>query len=96
MLVTLDTLAPTTSGADRNFLRLKTSLFGKLDYDKKAALFLKVTNEMKWYGLGPYDSFKNNPTGISLTRTKSSSTISILTRKNLLALLMSGSDARIS
>ena len=60
-VVTLDTLAPTTSGADRNFLRLKTSLFGKLDYDKKAALFLKVTNEMKWYGLGPYDSFKNNP-----------------------------------
>jgi hypothetical protein len=47
--VSLGTLGMTTSGADRNFFRLKTSLFGKLDYDKRNALFLKVTNEMKYY-----------------------------------------------
>ncbi|HWR58179.1 MAG TPA: hypothetical protein VN328_04750, partial [Thermodesulfovibrionales bacterium] len=51
----------TGSGADRAFFRVKTSLFGKLDYAKKVALFLKLTNEVKDFGIGPYRSFKTNP-----------------------------------
>ena len=53
-VVTLDS-SKTGSGADRNFFRLKTSLFGTLDYDKKVALFLKLTNEAKYYGMGPFN-----------------------------------------
>jgi hypothetical protein len=53
-VVTLDS-SNTGSGADRNFFRLKTSLFANLDYDKKVALFLKLTNEAKYYGTGPFN-----------------------------------------
>lgn len=61
---TLDTLntppAPLGTTANRNFFRLKSSVWGKLDYDKTAALFLKLTNEMKYYL--PVSEFRE-PTG---------------------------------
>ncbi|HUO77896.1 MAG TPA: alginate export family protein, partial [Thermodesulfovibrionales bacterium] len=60
-VVTLDTLALTSSGADRNFLRLRTRLWGKADFSNDFGAYARLTNEMKWYGLGPYDSFKYNP-----------------------------------
>jgi len=34
---------------DDNFFRLKTSLWTKLDYDKKYIFFLKLTNEARYY-----------------------------------------------
>ena len=61
-VVTLDTIALTTSGADRNFLRLRTRLWGQADVSEDFGGYLRLTNELKWYGLGPYDSFKYNPT----------------------------------
>ncbi|MGD1076160.1 MAG: alginate export family protein [Thermodesulfovibrionales bacterium] len=50
-------------GADRNFFRLRSSLWGSVDYQQSLGLFLKLTNEMKWYGLAdyrPHDG-SNNP-----------------------------------
>ena len=60
-VVTLNTLALTGSGADRNFLRLRTRLWGGVDFDTGIGAYLRLTNEAKWYGLGPYRSFKTNP-----------------------------------
>jgi hypothetical protein len=60
-VVTLDTISLTTSGADRNFLRLRTRLWGKADFTNDFGAYLRLTNEAKWYGLGPYRQFKNNP-----------------------------------
>src|SRR3990172_10976785 len=34
---------------NENFFRLKTSVWANLDYDKKVALLLKLTNEAKYY-----------------------------------------------
>ncbi len=57
------TLGATTSGsgADRNFLRLRTRLWGKADFSNDLGSYLRLTNEMKWYGFGPYKAFKTNP-----------------------------------
>lgn len=52
-VVTLDTIGLSTSGADRNFFRLKTSLWGKVDFNKDLGAYLKLTNEAKYY-IGPY------------------------------------------
>jgi hypothetical protein len=59
--VTLNTLARDTSGADRNFLRLRTRVWGKADFSSDFGAYLKLTNEAKWFGLGPFKSFKTNP-----------------------------------
>jgi hypothetical protein len=40
---------PLSVTANRNFFRFKTSAFTKLDYDKKAAFYLKLTNEAQYY-----------------------------------------------
>lgn len=60
-VVTLDTLSRTTSGADRNFLRLRTRVWGKADFTQDLGTYLRLTNEAKWFGLGPYRAFKTNP-----------------------------------
>lgn len=59
-VVTLNTLSLTTSGADRNFLRLRTRVWGKADLSNDFGAYLKLTNEAKWFGLGPFNSFKTN------------------------------------
>jgi len=51
----------TGGGADRNFLRLRTRLWGKVDFSENYGAYLRITNEMKDYGLGPYRDFKDNP-----------------------------------
>lgn len=43
----------TLNNADRNFFRLRTSLWGKVDFDKDLGVYLKLTNEAKYY-IGPY------------------------------------------
>jgi len=49
----LDTLttppAPASITKDRNFFRFKTSLWGNMDFDKRFALYTRITNEAKWY-----------------------------------------------
>lgn len=60
-VVTLDTISRTTSGADRDFLRLRTQLWGKADFTPGLGAYLRLTNEAKDYILGPYRAFKNNP-----------------------------------
>lgn len=52
--VTLNTLNRSTSGADRNFLRLRTSLWGKADFSNDLGAYLKLTNEAKYFAFGPY------------------------------------------
>jgi hypothetical protein len=52
-VVTLDTINLPTGGADRNFFRFRTSLWGKVDFDKDLGAYLKLTNEAKYY-IGPY------------------------------------------
>jgi hypothetical protein len=55
-VVTLGALATEKdeAGADRNFFRLRSSVWGSVDYAQKLGLFLKLTNEMKWYGFADY------------------------------------------
>jgi hypothetical protein len=59
-LVTLDT-SDTGSAADRNFLRLRTQLWGKADFTPDLGAYLRLTNEAKWFGLGPFKAYKTNP-----------------------------------
>jgi len=42
-------------GKDENFYRLKTSLWGQYDYNKDVNVYLRIANEMRYYGLS------NNP-----------------------------------
>jgi len=51
--VSLDTVSLGTSGADRSFFRFRTSLWGKVDFDKDLGAYLKLTNEAKYY-IGAY------------------------------------------
>ncbi len=62
-VVTLDTLSLNTSGADRNFFRLRTQLWGKADFTPDLGAYLRLTNEAKDYSLGPYQAFKNQDPG---------------------------------
>lgn len=62
-VVTLDTISLGTSGADRNFFRLRTQLWGKADFSPDLGLYLRITNEAKEYALGPFRSFKNRDIG---------------------------------
>ncbi len=57
-VVTLNTIALNSSGADRNFFRLRTSLWGKADFTPDLGAYLRLTNEAKYYGLGPYRAYK--------------------------------------
>ena len=50
-----------TSQADRNFFRLRTSVWGKADFTPDLGAYLRLTNEAKDYALGPYRQFKTNP-----------------------------------
>jgi len=43
----------TLNNPDRNFFRFRTSLWGKVDFDKDLGAYLKLTNEAKYY-IGPY------------------------------------------
>ena len=65
-VVTLDSLSRTTSGADRNFLRLRSRFWAKADFSSDFGTYLKLTNEAKWFGLGPYRAFKTNPNNDTL------------------------------
>jgi hypothetical protein len=38
-------------GGDRNFFRVKTSVWGQMDYEKSLSVFGKLTNEIKSYNL---------------------------------------------
>ncbi len=49
----------TLNTPNRNFFRLKTSLWTKLDYDKRLGMFIKLTNEAKYYL--PVSSFRPTP-----------------------------------
>jgi len=49
----LETMRPTNTSYDRNFLRFRTSLWGSADFNKDTGAYLKVTNEFL-YHLGPY------------------------------------------
>lgn len=53
-VVTLDTFGTATTKADRNFFRLRTSIWGKVDFDSSFGIYLKLTNEAKYYGMGPF------------------------------------------
>ena len=50
-----------TSQKDRNFLRLRSRVWGKADFTPDLGAYLRITNEAKWYGLGPYEQWKTNP-----------------------------------
>ncbi len=54
---------PTASGswADRNFFRLRTRVWGKADFTDSLGAYLRITNEAKDYGLGPFRAFKEDP-----------------------------------
>ncbi len=60
-VVTLDTIGLTTSGADRNFIRLRTQVWGKVDFSKDIGAYARLANEAKYYGLGPFKAYKTNP-----------------------------------
>ncbi len=60
-VVTLDRLALTGSGADRNFFRLRTRIWGKADFTDNFGAYVRIANEAKDYALGPYRAFKENP-----------------------------------
>jgi hypothetical protein len=64
-VVTLDA-TKTGSGADRNFFRLRTRLWGKVDFSNDFGAYLRLTNEAKWFGLGPFRAFKTNPNNDTL------------------------------
>jgi hypothetical protein len=44
----------TGPGADRNFLRLRSSLWGSVYDGQNLGAYLRLTNEMKWYGFADY------------------------------------------
>ncbi|HXX56602.1 MAG TPA: alginate export family protein [Thermodesulfovibrionales bacterium] len=48
------------AAADRNFLRWRTSIWGSVDYEQKFGAYLRFTNEMFWYGLGPFKPAENS------------------------------------
>ncbi len=50
-----------TSQADRNFIRLRTSVWGKADFTPDLGAYLRLTNEAKDYALGPFKAYKTNP-----------------------------------
>lgn len=58
-VVTLGTTA-SGSGADRNFFRLRTQLWGKLDFNQNIGVYARLVNEAKYFS-GPYTSYKTNP-----------------------------------
>ena len=53
-VVSFDTINTATSAADRNFFRLRTSVWAKVDFDPSFGVYLKLTNEAKYYGTGPF------------------------------------------
>ena len=53
-VVSFDTINTATSAADRNFFRLRTSVWGRVDFDSSFGVYLKLTNEAKYYGTGPF------------------------------------------
>jgi hypothetical protein len=54
-VVDFETLTPTKP--DRDFFRLRTSLWGKLDFNKDLGAYVRITNEARYY-LGNYKPFE--------------------------------------
>lgn len=50
-----------TSQADRNYFRLRTQLWGKVDFDPNLGVYLRIANEAKDFATGPFKAFKTNP-----------------------------------
>ena len=52
-LLDLETLKPSNSVYDRTFFRFRTSLWGSADFNKDTGVYLRFTNEAKYY-TGPF------------------------------------------
>lgn len=59
-LISLGTTPNTNTNYDRNFFRLRTQLWGKVEIDKTYGAYLRLTNEAKYYN-GPYLNEQNTP-----------------------------------
>ncbi|MGC2062383.1 MAG: alginate export family protein [Thermodesulfovibrionales bacterium] len=60
-VVNLSTSVATGGGKDRNFFRLRTQLWGKVDFNKDLGVYARLVNEAKYFD-GPFFAYKNNPT----------------------------------
>jgi hypothetical protein len=60
-VVNLDTNSVGTGGgADRNFFRLRTQLWGKVQFDENNGVTARLVNEAKFFD-GPFFAYKTNP-----------------------------------
>lgn len=51
---------PTGGGADRNFFRLRTQVWGKVQFNENLGVYARLVNEAKFFD-GPFTAYKTNP-----------------------------------
>lgn len=50
---------PSGGGADRNFFRLRTQIWGKVDFNQSLGVYARLVNEAKFFD-GPFTAYKTN------------------------------------